>query len=354
MLQNRNLILFDQDVQLYRQSIYRYFHQEFRKWGYNIIVVYDKNKNEIDPRDGLFIGIDYSFFNFVNIIKKYNCKTVIQFVWLKYLFSLPIIIYNRLNGVKTIVWSHGINLQNIHQPIKNILYYLRQYLASALIIYSPMQKQYIKASHKKLFIANNTLHFAALPAVTITKEILKSKYDLENRKVLLSVGRFDTNNRKVKQLIELAPTLEDDYEIIIIGSGVDEDEISQMKTMSNITYLGPIYDDKTICEYYKLSDLFIMPGAIGLAVNQAFYYGTPVVVEDVPQGPESYYLKNQMNGLYYDEGNIQDLKNRIDTIMKSEDIYQKYSNNAKNVIQKQGSINIMLKGFEEAIKYVNN
>jgi len=39
-----------------------------------------------------------------------------------------------------------------------------------------------------------------------------------------------------------------------------------------IDCLGPIYDNKIINEYYKLSDIFFMPGMIGLAINHAFYF----------------------------------------------------------------------------------
>ena len=59
---------------------------------------------------------------------------------------------------KSIVWSKGINIANINQPIKNTLYYIRQFAADALILYSDFEKQFIKTSKKKVFIANNTIN----------------------------------------------------------------------------------------------------------------------------------------------------------------------------------------------------
>ena len=181
----KNLILFDQDTQHYRQSIYHYFREEFKKFDYNLIVVYDKKLNNIKNDKDFFIGIDYTFHSFNKIIKYFNCRIIIQFVWLRYKFLLPFMIFNKIRGVKTIVWSHGINLQNKNKVIKNQFYYLRQHLANALIIYSKNEKQYIKASHKKLIIANNTLNFNEFPVIKLSKNELKHKYGFEKKKTCI-------------------------------------------------------------------------------------------------------------------------------------------------------------------------
>ena len=144
----KNLLLFDQDTQHYRQSIYRFFKKKLNKLGYNLVVFYDKKLNSISSDDKLFIGIDYTYNEFRKQIRFYKAPIIIQFVWLRYKFLLPLMAVNRLYGVKTILWSHGINLQNKKQKIKNIFYYLRQFLANALIIYSKNEIQYIKANKK--------------------------------------------------------------------------------------------------------------------------------------------------------------------------------------------------------------
>ena len=179
-------------------------------------------------------------------------------------------IYNRMNGINTIVWSHGINLQKRKQRIRKLPYYFRQYLANALIIYSKDQKQYIKASHKKLFIANNTLNFHDFPKIIETKEEIKAQKGLSNKKIIISVGRFNTNNRKVSHLTKLAELLDSSYHILIIGPGLSGNQIKKIDTLSNIEYCGPIYDVYEVCKLFKGSDLFIMPGAIGLAILKPF------------------------------------------------------------------------------------
>jgi len=348
----KNLILFDQDTQHYRQSIYRYFRKEFKKNGYDLIVVYDKKLNNIEKDDLFFIGINYTFTNFIKIIRQYNCEIIIQFVWLRYKFLVPFMIYNRIKGIKTIVWSHGINLQNTNQPIKNIVYYLRQSLASSLIIFSPEQKKYIKADKNKIFVANNTINFESLPMIVNSKEELKEKYYLQNKKIILCVGRMNTNNRKVTHLIKLSKLIDDNIKIIIIGPGINSDTKKIINKNSTIKYLGEIYDQAVLSEYYKLSDVFVMPGAIGLALNQAFYYGTPVVIENVEHGPEIFYFNNGENGFLYERDNVADLKKKISLLLGNRNLYLKFSQNARETILKKASIIKMFQGFVKAIKYV--
>jgi len=138
----KTLLLFDAETQHYRQSIYKYFQKELEKHGYQLKVVYHQKLNHID--DPLFIGIDYTFKNFNAIIKENNCRRVILFVWLRYTFLLPFMLYSRLKGIKMITWSHGINLQKRNNPLMNVLYYLRQKLAHSLIIFSQNEKKYMR------------------------------------------------------------------------------------------------------------------------------------------------------------------------------------------------------------------
>jgi glycosyltransferase involved in cell wall biosynthesis len=347
------IILFDQDTQHYRQSIYFKFKEEFLNIGYHLIVVYDNKLNSISDNSNLFIGINFTLLNFIKIINKYKCKRVIQFVWLRYKFIIPVMIINRIRNIKTIVWSHGINLQIKNQPLKNQLYFLRQKLANALIIYTPEQNIYIKANKSKVFVANNTLNFESLPVIVSNKEELKKKYNLTGEKVVLCVGRMNTNNRKVSHLIELSGIIEEGYRIIIIGPGVNKVDQDKINLLNNIEYKGSVYDQQTLCEYYKLSDLFVMPGAIGLAINQSFYYKSPVIVENVDQGPEAFYLINGINGFYYKKNDIHDLKNKIDLIL-NDNAYSLFSKRAYDTILKEASFENMLNGFINAISFLDD
>lgn len=348
----KTLLIFDAETQHYRQSIFRYFQKVFKEHGYNLKVVYDNKLNDI--QGDLFIGIDYTFANFNRIIRDNDCPLIILFVWLRYKFLLPFMLYQRMKGIKMITWSHGINLLKKRQPIKNQFYYLRQRLAHALIIYSKNEKKYIKVSHRKLFIANNTLNFYDFPVISQSKKELKKKYNFEKKKIILFVGRMNVCNRKMEYLIELAKNLGNDYMILIIGPGIPDELVIGIEETKNIHYYGPVYDPIKIAELYSLSDIFCMPGAIGLAINHAFYYGLPVVVEDGEHNPEIIYLKDGQNGFLYKKGDIEDLKARVLYLLENPEQYNQFSKKAKETIKTEAAIENMAKAFIDAIKYAEN
>ncbi len=348
----KTLLLFDAETQHYRQSLYAYFQKEFAKHGYQLKVVYDNQLNTI--QGDLFIGIHYSLKNFNAIIKEHNPGLVILFVWLRYSFLLPFMVYQRLRGLKMITWSHGINLQKRDHWLMNQLYYIRQRLAHGLIIFSENEKQHIHASHKKLFVANNTLNFNDFPFIPLSKEQLKEKYGLSGKKVVLCVGRMNTNNRKPDYLLTgFAKHAPDNSALVLVGPGFTPNQEKELANCPQIRYLGAVYDPLIINEIYKMSDIFCMPGAIGLAINQAFYYGLPMVAEDVFHGPEGIYLKAGQNGFLFQKGNIEDMMHKINLLCVDEPLYQKFSQHARETILKEATVEKMCAGFLEAINYLD-
>ncbi|MGB0916222.1 MAG: glycosyltransferase family 4 protein [Flavobacteriales bacterium] len=346
----KHIILFDQDLQTYREGVYRFFTEEFEKMGYKLIVLYDKNQNDRIIAADNMMACPYSLFGFIKAVRKYRPEVIIQFVWLRYIFLFPFMIYSRFVGKKIIVWSHGINLYKKEQKLMNQFYYLRQRLANALVIYHEDQFQYIVADHSKVFVARNTLNFHEFPSIPESKQELKTKYGLENKKVILSVGRMNFNNRKVAHLLELAKRLPQDQQIVLIGPGIEPEEVEHEK----ITFLGTIYDQQIVNEYYKLSDVFVMPGGIGLVVNQAFYHGIPIVMEDVDHSPEAGYVKPGVNGYIYGKGDMNDLHSKVQQLLNDTELLKSFSKEARNTIETEASIEKMFDGFRNAVKYVSN
>jgi L-malate glycosyltransferase len=88
------------------------------------------------------------------------------------------------------------------------------------------------------------------------------------------------------------------FELIAMGNGPEKHIIeSAARKCSWIHCLGTKFGkEKAI--FFKLSQLFLMPGAIGLAILDAFTAGLPVVTTNMPaHGPEIEYLENGYNSL---------------------------------------------------------
>lgn len=342
------IVLFDQDCQQYRQEIYVYLADVLKGSGYSLKVYGDKNKvDRLYVSDGLVELIDYSFLSFLRVWGRSRRSIIIQFVWLRYLFILPFMVLMKVIKQPVIVWSHGVNLQNKEKRISRLPYEIRQLLASALVIYTPDQFQYIRYNKSKTFVAYNTIVFKDLTEASYL-QFLNSRRNLESTKVLLAVGRWNVNNRSAEDLISLSDRLKGaNYIIKIIGPDLPDRFQKECLVRINIDYLGAIYNHDVVNAWYRRADVFIMPGAVGLAINQSFNEGTPILLKDVNHGPEAYYFENGINGELYD--NIDEMVKGLDKIFAN---YNAYVDAARRTAKEKMGIDRMIAGLIEAVDYV--
>ena len=98
-----------------------------------------------------------------------------------------------------------------------------------------------------------------------------------------------------------------------------------------------------------MADVFSVPGHVGLGLNQAFYWGLPVVTEDGSQPPEINYLINGRNGFIVPNNDLRDLKEKILYLLTEDLAREEFSKNAKEDILKHASIENMFNGFRKCV-----
>jgi glycosyltransferase involved in cell wall biosynthesis len=89
-----------------------------------------------------------------------------------------------------------------------------------------------------------------------------------------------------------------DFQLLVIGGGEDAGLVNAAAAEHSwIHALGPKFGrEKTLLA--SLGRVFLMPGLVGLAVLDAFAYGTPMVTTALPyHSPEIGYLRNGENGI---------------------------------------------------------
>jgi glycosyltransferase involved in cell wall biosynthesis len=120
---------------------------------------------------------------------------------------------------------------------------------------------------------------------------MQSKADLglDDRKVILCLSYL--NQRKgIQYLIEAFHKLDrDDTTLVIAGDGPLRQSLeNQAARARNIVFTGYI-DAEVKASYYAASDLFVLPTTEdpwGWVINEAMYYGLPVIVSDAAGGAE--------------------------------------------------------------------
>lgn len=88
------------------------------------------------------------------------------------------------------------------------------------------------------------------------------------------------------------------FSLLVLGNGPLREHVELLATRQRfIHYLGPrIGQQKALL--LRMADLFLLPGAVGLAILDSFAAGLPLITTELPtHGPEISYLRNGVNGL---------------------------------------------------------
>ncbi len=88
------------------------------------------------------------------------------------------------------------------------------------------------------------------------------------------------------------------FELVVLGDGPERGRIeAATRLYPFVHYVGPVFRAAR-APYFAISELFVMPGLVGLAVVDAFAAGLPVVTTSVPiHSPEIEYVHDGANGV---------------------------------------------------------
>lgn len=112
--------------------------------------------------------------------------------------------------------------------------------------------------------------------------------------------------------------------LTIVGTGELEEELKSIAN-SNIIFKGFI-DNNKLGEIYQNHDVFILPSfseTWGLVVEEAIYWGLPVIVSD-RVGCSIDMVKDLKTGIIFQSQNYDSLQNAIETMEENYDNYKLY------------------------------
>ncbi|HBM5401545.1 TPA: glycosyltransferase family 4 protein [Enterococcus faecium] len=342
------ILLISNDVLHYRQKIYNYFYDKFQEKGCDFQVLSNRFQNVNYNLNFTHYEIGFSIRQYIKKIKEIKPQYVILFLHLKNKVMFPIIMYCKSHNIPVIYWNHGINIKTPNAKGKNAIFHCIHNLCDSLVTYTPeMRKYFSEKNQKKLFIAYNTLNFSDIDKDTVpAKDITRKKYGITEKKVILYISRIMPYKR-VNLLMDAFADLED-IAVVIVGPGFSDEQRKTVDVHKNLYYLGEKYGEE-VNEIYKMGDVFSTPGHIGLAMNEALFWGLPVVLLEATHAPEIYYMKNGVTGyLAKDE---EEFKKYMIDLLHNDSRLKAMSDACNEVYNAEVSIDRMFKGFEDAIDY---
>lgn len=345
----KKILLISNKVMHYRSRIYNYFFNRFLSLGYEFHVVsneYQKVDFPIHYKQHL---MPFGISCYISLINELKPDVCINFLHLKDGLIIPLTLYCRLKKIPMIYWNHGINIKTPNAKIKNFIFHFIHTISNAIILYSPAQLKYLsKRNRQKAFIAKNTLDFSHINKSELcAPATIRQIYGIHEKKILLYISRI----LPYKGLNILLDNFQDtpDIGLVIVGTPLDEKQRKTINSCPNYHYLGEMYG-KEVDEIYQMGDFFSTPGHIGLALNQAMFWGKPVIVLNRVHAPEIISLRNGENG--YIVNTPKELKEKIMDLCHNDTLLQILSNNARKTYEKEMNIENMFQGFMNAIHFV--
>ncbi len=233
--------------------------------------------------------------------------------------------------------------------LKHLIYDIEHVLDDAIIVYSPTLREKLpRFLRAKTFAANNTLDVGGYDNSNVERQRVRATYRIEASKIIICLGRLQFRKRIGDLLLAFDALGMSNVGLVLAGP--DEDGLLHKVDKPNVYKVGPVYGAEALA-LLAASDVYCLPGAIGLGIVDAFYCGLPVVTERVKHGPEFMYFKEGINGFAVDEGDISGLADRLRLLLSDDTLRARFSRAARKEILTHGHIDRMCDGFRQALDH---
>jgi glycosyltransferase involved in cell wall biosynthesis len=330
--------------------IYGYLSEFLEKRQFELTVVSD----DIHVADGDEVGFKFfkmplSAWRIASLVRRERFDALILFVDMRHLYLFPT--YLLVKGLlrrRFVWWGQGRDLMAQDATLKNLAYGLEHALCDSIVLYAEHLKKYVhRAFHHKIFVANNTLRVTYPGLQGRSKREILDRFGIKTQKNIVCVGRLQKRKR-LEQLVAAHERMRRaDVGLVLVGPDTDG---ALTFSGPNIYKTGPLYGDNKF-DLISASDVYCLPGAVGLSIVDAFHCGLPFVTEDGDESAEIMYLRDGENGFVVPRGDTQALADRLLSLLDDEELRARFSANARREVAQAAHIDRLCEGFESALAF---
>lgn len=226
------------------------------------------------------------------------------------LSNYPLILRGKFGRTKVAYWGHGVNFQS-NAP-RSLPERWKRFLVKQVdwwFAYTDLTSEIVRCAGfpaERVTCLNNAIDTTAfsktVESVTNVEldEIRKSLRLNDNSRIGILCGSLYPDKR-LELLVEVAVKIRccvKDFNLIIIGTGPSKSFIDQAAKMYPWLHSVGAKFGREKAAYFKLAEIMVSPGALGLHILDAFGVGLPIVsISNARHGPEIAYLHNGVNGV---------------------------------------------------------
>ncbi|WP_415879641.1 glycosyltransferase family 4 protein [Methylomonas sp. TEB] len=369
-----NILIFQPMLKQYRMPLFVKMSELLKECGHELRVVSGSPpKYEISKADNIcesngFCIVEKSHWVF-NERLHYLHSNFSHILWADFVITEQankhihnyILIILRWGGFKKFAyWGHGQNRQGNTSSFRELIKRRLSTHCDWWFAYTKGVADYVAGlgyDPAKITILNNsvdTSNFRKVLAEQSSDRVMQFKNELGisvNSRVGLYCGSLYAE-KKIEFLLNsalLIRELNPNFVLIIVGDGADRAIVKEYSdNYSFIKYLGPLFAEQKALSF-RIAELFLCPGLVGLAILDAFTAGLPLFTCDIPNhSPEIEYLDQNVNGIMTG-ANERDYAQAVDDVLRDDDTLNKLRTNALDSSMKF-TIENMAANFVDGIK----
>ena len=199
--------------------------------------------------------------------------------------------------------------------------------------------------------------FQIVPESILAKPTTISKLpEFKNKKIILSLS-YLIKRKGIDNLIKAFNQLNSSDAVLLIAGGGDQKENLKNLAKKNvdIKFIGYI-EDKEKAKYCSIADFFVFPthyDSWGLAVNEALYYGLPVISTDKAEAIE--LIEEGKNGFIIPDNDIDALVKSMKKLLDDPKLLAKMKENVRRTPKSRiVDVNTVVRTFNKAINMILN
>ena len=210
-----------------------------------------------------------------------------------------------------------------------------------------LKKENIHALDNKVkAVSNFTDTDRFKPVDKAVKKSLRKKYNINENRIICLCARRLVEKNGVEYAVRAMEYLPDEFLLLIIGNGPEQDKIKELiknKSLSEkILLLGGV-SNENIDEFYKLSDISIVPSITVLGLQEAtsitaiesMACGIPTVVSEI--GGLRQLVVDGETGFFTEEKDFCGIAESISGLCKNPELYKKISIKCRKYIEENHS-----------------
>jgi glycosyltransferase involved in cell wall biosynthesis len=350
----RVLLLHGGQVPHYRVPVYNRLESYLREHAFALTVA----SEGVEPGDTTPVRFEHAVMrltaaSITRLVWRGRFDVLIMFVGMRNRYLFPV--YLTVKGLlrrRMVWWGQGRDLAALDARLKNAAYTTEHALCDAIILYAEHLRKYVaRPFHHKIFIANNTLAVTYPGLEPGRREDVLRAHGVSTRKNIICVGRFQRRKRIDHLAAAVQMTGRTDIGLLLVGP--DTEGVLADINGPNIYKLGPIYGDRRF-DVLSASDVYCLPGAVGLGIVDAFYCGLPIVTEDGDESAEIAYLKHGENGFVVPRHDVAALAERLLQLLDDDELRARFSAAARREALENASIDRLCEGFLHALRYATH